>query len=188
QILREEVRAGTALGNEAREIMEKGNLVPDHVVAEVVRERIVAAGQSRGVLLDGFPRNLSQANLLDKFQGETPLLVISIRVDEEEVLKRLSGRRYCVDCGKIYNFYSSPPKKENVCDVCGAKLIQREDDGEEIIYQRLQVYREETEPLINVYSKADNYFEVDGNQDAQSVFEEISVKLQEYSGQPVIRQ
>lgn len=187
-VLREAVREGTSLGNEVREIMERGDLVPNHLVAEIVRGRIAASGQSKGVILDGFPRSISQANLLEKFRGKTPVVVVNIRVDEDVVLKRLSGRRHCPDCGKIYNFYLSPPQEQNVCDVCGAKLVQRKDDSEEVVRKRLRVYREETEPLIDFYSQEEHYFEVDGDQDPQIVFEEISAVLKRVDGQPAIRQ
>lgn len=177
QVLREEARKGSTLGKEAQKIMERGDLVPDSLVAEIVRQRIEAADSSQTVLLDGFPRNLSQAKLLEELQEERPVVVVNIRVDEDVVLKRLSARRYCVDCGKIYNFHLATPQEEDVCDACGAQLVQREDDHEEVIQTRFRVYREETEPLIEAYSQAQGYFAVDGNQKPQAVFEEISAKL-----------
>ena len=179
QVLREEARRGSALGKEAREIMERGDLVPDSSVAEIVRQRIEAVDPTQAVLLDGFPRNLAQAELLKGLKGERPVIVVNIRVDEEVVLKRLMGRRYCLDCGRIYNFHLWTPQEENVCDACGAQLIQREDDREEVIQTRFRVYREETEPLIEAFSKTPGYFSVNGNQKPQAVFEEIYPKLGE---------
>ena len=179
QVLREEAHKGSALGMEAQEIMERGDLVPDSLVAEIVRQRVEGADSSQAVLLDGFPRNLSQADSLEGLKGERPIVVVDIRVDEEVILKRLAKRLYCVDCGKIYNFHLSTPQQEDVCDSCGGALVQREDDREEVIQTRFRVYREETEPLIEAYSQGQDYIAVDGNQTPQAVFEEISAKLGE---------
>jgi adenylate kinase len=177
QVLREEARKGSVLGQEAQAIMEQGDLVPDSLVAEIVRQRIDETHSSQAVLLDGFPRNLAQAALLDELKGKRPVFVINIRVDEDVILKRLAARRYCVKCGKIYNFHLTTPQEEDVCDACGAQLVQRGDDREEVIKTRFRVYRDETEPLIEAYSQTQNYFAVDGNQKPQVVFEEISTKL-----------
>ena len=179
QVFREEVRKGSALGKEAQEIIERGDLVPDSLVAEIVRQRVEGADGSQAVLLDGFPRNLSQADLLEGLKGDRPILVVDIRVDQNVILKRLTGRRHCVDCGKIYNFHLSTPQQEDVCDSCGGELVQREDDREEVIQTRFRVYREETEPLIEAYSQAQNYIAVDGNQKPEAVFEEIFARLGE---------
>ena len=179
QVLREEARKGSALGKEAQEIMERGDLVPDALVAEIVRQRIETAGPSQAVLLDGFPRNLPQADLLEQLKGARPLCLVNIQVDEDVVLKRLTGRRYCVDCGRIYNFNLSTPKQGDVCDACGAQLVQREDDREAVFQTRFRVYREETVPLIEAYSQKSTFFAVNGNQPPQAVFEEISSQLEE---------
>lgn len=179
QVLREEARKGSTLGKEAQEIMERGDLVPDSLVAEIVRQRIETAGSSQAVLLDGFPRNLSQADCLEQLKGVRPLCLVNIQVDEEVVLKRLTGRRYCVDCGRIYNFDLSTPEREDVCDACGAQLVQREDDREVVFKTRFEVYREETVPLIEAYSQKPNFFAVNGNQKPQAVFEEIFAQLGE---------
>lgn len=175
--LRKAVSKGIGVGKHVGEIMEAGELVPDHLVAKIVHESMDALEGSRCFLLDGFPRNLSQAKFLEEMKVNASLLVINLRADEDVVTRRLSGRRYCADCGKIHNVHYSPPKKEAACDVCEGKLIQRKDDREEVIQDRLRVYREETEPLIDYYSKKDNFFEVDGNRDPQTVFEEISAKI-----------
>ncbi|MEE8348000.1 MAG: adenylate kinase [Acidobacteriota bacterium] len=179
QVLREEARQGSDLGRQAQSIIETGGLVPDSLVAEIVRQRIDLADSAQAVLLDGFPRNLAQADLLEGLKGERSVLVVNIHVDEDVVLKRLRGRRYCQDCGRIYNFHLRKPQVEDVCDACGAQLVQREDDREEVIETRLRVYREETRPLIEAYSQTPAFFTVNGNQKPQAVFEEISTKLDE---------
>jgi adenylate kinase len=175
--LRQKAAEDTPLGNQARESMERGELVSDELVTQVVRECMTDLSDSRGFILDGFPRNLSQAEALEEIAGETPIEVIDIRVDEEIVMKRLSGRRHCMECGKICNVYLSPPRQEGVCDTCGAKLMQRPDDHPDVIQRRLQVYREQTKPLTDFYSKKGCYLEVDGNLDAEAVFEGITAYL-----------
>ncbi len=177
EVLRQKAGEDTLLGNQAREIMERGELVSDELVAQVVRECMMDFRDSTSFILDGFPRNLPQAELLEEMAGEMPIWVMNIRVDEEVVIKRLSGRRHCVECGKICNVYFSPPRQEGVCDTCGAKLIQRPDDDPDVIQRRLQVYREQTKPLTDFYSQKDCYFEVDGNLDTDTVFERISAHL-----------
>ncbi len=177
EALRQKAGEDTLLGNEARETMERGELVSDEMVAQVVRDCMTDFRDSTGFILDGFPRNLAQADVLEEIAGETPVWVINIQVDEEVVIKRLSGRRHCMECGKICNVNFSPPRQEGVCDICGAKLIQRPDDLPDVIQRRLQVYREQTKPLTDFYSKKDYYFEVDGNLDTETVFERISAHL-----------
>ena len=175
--LRKKAREDTPLGNQARQSMGRGELVSDELVAQVVWECMTGSSELTGFILDGFPRNLSQADVLGEIAGKSPICVINIRVDEEVLMKRLSGRRHCMECGKICNVYSSPPQQEGVCDTCGAQLIQRPDDHPDVIQRRLQVYREQTTPLTDFYSKKDCYFEVDGNLDAQTVFDKISAHL-----------
>ena len=186
-LLREKAREETGLGSQVGQIIERGELVPDQLVADVVRERLGSAGGNGGFLLDGFPRNLAQADLLEQMAGETPIWVVNFRVDEELLVKRLSGRRYCLECGKICNVYFSPPGQEDVCDACGAELIHRPDDRPEVVRKRLQVYREETEPLVAFYSNKEVFLEINGNQNPQAVFEDISGKLlsqKEKTGKP----
>ena len=177
QALRQKAGEDTLLGNQARETMERGELVSDELVAEVVREYMTDFRNSTGFILDGFPRNLAQAELLEEIAGKTPIWVINIRVDEEVVVKRLSGRRQCSECGRISNVNFSPPRQEDVCDACGAKVVQRPDDLPDVIQRRLQVYREQTKPLTDSYSKKGCYFEVDGNQEVDTVFKRISAYL-----------
>ena len=177
EALRRKAGEHTLLGNQARESMERGELVSDELVTEVVREYMTDFRDSAGFILDGFPRNLVQAELLEEIAGKTPIWVINIQVDEEVVIKRLSGRRQCMECGRISNVNFSPPRQEDVCDACGAKLVQRPDDFPDVIQRRLQVYREQTKPLTDFYSKKGCYFEVDGNQEADTVFKRISAYL-----------
>ena len=186
-VLREEVKEGSALGRQVQEVMEAGELVPDQLVSEIVRERVSGDGLQRGVVLDGYPRTLSQAEFLEEVASGREQAIINIRVDSDELLRRLSGRRDCSGCGTIYNVYFSPPLKEGVCNLCGSDLIQRKDDRDEVATERLRVYREETEPVIGFYSTRDHYFEADGNQEPEAVFEEIMTRLRSdfvEAGQP----
>ena len=176
-VLREAVKEGSALGRQVQGIMEAGELVPDQVVSEIVRERVSGDGLRRGVVLDGYPRTLRQAEFLEKVTPGRELAVINIRVDSDELLRRLSGRRDCSGCGTIYNVHFSPPLKEGVCNLCGSDLIQRKDDRGEVATERLRVYREETESVIGFYSTRENYFEANGDQDPEAVFEEIMARL-----------
>ncbi len=172
-ILREAVRAGTELGKKVGTIMKAGRLVPDELVAELVRERVSGEKQGRDFVLDGFPRTLAQARFLSEIAPNVSFLVVILKVRESQLLKRLTGRRSCVKCGKIYNICFSPPQQEGCCDVCGSELVQREDDREEAAKERLRVYRQETESLIDFYKAQSNYFTVDGNRDAEAVFQDL---------------
>lgn len=178
-ILREAVQAGTPLGTKVRKIMEAGDLVPDELVSEVVRDRVDREEQGAGLILDGFPRTLAQAEYLSGMVSDASLLSINIRVNEEQLVKRLTGRRSCLDCGKIYNICLFPPEQEGRCDVCGGELLQRKDDREEVARERLRVYRQQTEPLIGFYQTKGNYFKVDGNRDPETVFEDLCLTLRE---------
>ena len=177
-VLREEAKKGTPLGKKAVEVMAKGELVEDEVVAGIIRERIVEEGPG-GVILDGFPRSLSQARLLDEFAGGAEIWVVNLDVAPEILLKRLSGRRYCMNCGRIYNFYFSPTREPGVCDRCGEELVHRRDDEEEVVKHRLEVYEEVTSPLLDLYSSRNRrYLKVNGDQDPDSVFAELSSRLE----------
>ena len=177
EALREAVREGSQLGLEVVQIMESGELVPDHLVSEIVVKCISREVQSEGFVLDGFPRNLPQAGFLEGARGLRPLVVVNIDLREEVAVRRLSSRRHCVNCGRIYNVFSSPPEKEGVCDVCGGDLAQRKDDREEVIQERLRVYREETEPLVGFYSEQGCLVEVGGSGDPQSVFAQLEGEI-----------
>jgi len=155
-ILRGAVRDGTAMGLQAKRFMDAGDLVPDQVVIGIIRDRLVQPDAERGFMLDGFPRTLEQARALDEMLAEAGRAlnaVLMIDVPEEELVQRLSGRRACRACGKGCNVVFDPPKTEGVCDACGGELFQRDDDNEETVRNRLEVYRRQTEPLVGYYSR-----------------------------------
>jgi len=155
-ILRQAVKDGTSLGKEAKTYMDQGELVPDELIINLVKERIKADDCKEGYIFDGFPRTVAQAEALDTVLEDlsTKLnAVVSIDVPEDEVVKRLSGRRTCKSCGTLYHIIYNPSTKEGICDKCSGELFQRDDDNETTIRQRLAVYKEQTSPLIEYYSK-----------------------------------
>jgi adenylate kinase len=175
-ILRGAVKERTPLGVEAQGYMDRGKLVPDEVVVGIVRERLMAPDCKKGFILDGFPRTLPQAEALDATLGEMKRAidhVISIEVDNEELLKRLTGRRTCRNCGAMYHVIFNPPAKEGICNVCGGELYQRDDDQEETIRARLQVYDEQTAPLIAYYNKKDLLRPIKGVGAIEEIFQNI---------------
>jgi len=164
-LLREAVEQQSELGVKAKAYMDTGRLVPDELVLGMVRERISQADCGEGFLLDGFPRTVGQAEALEGLLSERqePLdCVVSLAVGEAEIVRRLSGRRVCPECGHLYHVEFSPPRKDGVCDECGAGLITREDDREETIRKRLEVYRRETAPLLDFYRQRGTLEEIDG--------------------------
>jgi adenylate kinase len=153
-ILRANVKQGTELGKKAKDYMDKGALVPDSLIVEIVEDRIKAADCNNGFLLDGFPRTVEQADSLEAIFKKSGLKldrVINIIVDRDVLFKRLTGRRMCKACGANFNVYTLPPKVEGVCDKCGGELYQRNDDKPETIANRLDVYEKQTSPLIDYY-------------------------------------
>ena len=172
-ILREEVRRGSEVGLRARAIMEAGELVPDEVLGEIVRGRLRSLEGTSGCILDGYPRTVAQARFLEEIRDGLSLTIVNIAVDEEQIVKRLSGRRFCPGCGNIYNIYFSPPKVAGRCDRCGTELQRRKDDHEDVIRERLRVYNEQTRPVIDFYREWPTYFEVDGNREPAAVFGEL---------------
>jgi adenylate kinase len=153
-ILRQAVADGTPLGKEAKAVMDKGELVPDSVVLGLVEERLKQDDCKKGYILDGFPRNTAQAEALDKILGTLGMSLgaaVSVDVPMEDLMKRLTGRRTCKGCGQMFNVYFSAPSKEGVCDKCGGELYQRDDDQEETIKKRLDVYEAQTAPLADYY-------------------------------------
>lgn len=155
EILRAAVAAGTQLGKEAQQFMQAGKLVPDDVVVGIIRERLVEPDAAAGFLLDGFPRTIQQAEALDAMlaaAGRSLTHVVVLEVPPEELVERLSGRRMCSKCGKGYHVKFDPPAKEGVCDACGAELYQRADDNEQTVRNRLVVYGEQTQPLVDYYA------------------------------------
>ena len=156
------------LKDEVRSYIDKGNLIPDDLMLKILNKRVSEEGCRNGFILDGYPRNLAQAKTLDTMIDIDK--VIEIHITDEESVRRISGRRICKKCGKIYNVNSSPkPKVEGVCDVDGSELYQREDDNEEALRKRLKIYHEETEPILKHYDS----IRIDGNQDIERVTKEI---------------
>ncbi len=166
EMLREAIAAGTPLGKRVKAIVESGSLVPDEVVSEVVAERLGREDARKGFLLDGFPRTLRQAEALQNVmdaRGESLDAVVRIRLDDEEVVGRLSGRRTCAACGAPCHVTYSPPRAAGVCDACGGALRQRDDDREEVIRKRLAVYHEQTAPLAEHYRALGLLRDVEGH-------------------------
>jgi adenylate kinase len=179
-LLRAAVASGTALGKEAKSFMDKGELVPDRVVLGMVEERLKQDDCKKGYILDGFPRNTSQAEALDKMLAALKMSLdaaLSVDVPFEDLMKRLTGRRTCKACGQMYNIYSSTSKKEGVCDKCGGALFQRDDDKEETIKKRLEVYTASTAPLIDYYNKKGIVKSVAGTGSIDDIFKQVCSKL-----------
>lgn len=175
-LLRAAVSAGTQLGKEAKSYMDKGELVPDRVVLGMVEERLKQADCKKGYILDGFPRNVAQAEALDKMLSSLGMALdaaLSVDVPFDDLMKRLTGRRTCKSCGQMYNVYFNPPKKEGVCDKCGGELFQRDDDKEETIKKRLEVYNSQTAPLIEYYGKKGILKSVKGTGSIDEIFNNI---------------
>lgn len=175
-ILRNAVKAGTAMGLKAKEYMDAGSLVPDEVVVGIVRDRLLERDCEKGFILDGFPRTVAQADSLQDSLvdlGKNLDRVISLEVDEEALVERLTGRRTCSNCGSGYHLKYEPPNKPDTCDACGGTLFQRDDDKEETIRKRLQVYNNQTSPLINYYRDAGILVKLDGMQPIPQVQEKM---------------
>lgn len=148
-IFRSEVNEGSELGKKVKDYLDRGELVPDEVVNEVMKKRLSKPDCQEGFVLDGYPRTLSQAKALDKIAGID--LVINLKVSDDVIINRLNNRRVCRDCGEIYNLRSMPPEKDGVCDECGGELYQREDDQPEVIRKRLREYKSKAKPIIDFY-------------------------------------
>lgn len=177
-LLREHLKKGTEFGVEAKQYMEKGELVPDEIVMAMIKEELSQSSFDKGVILDGFPRTLSQAQMLDGlFESGDDVKVIYLTGEDDFLVNRLSKRRVCDNCGKIYHLINLPPKKEGICDLCGGKLIQRSDDREEIIRRRLDVYRDMTAPLIQYYEKKKVLYMVQGDRKLEDTLAEIKLIL-----------
>lgn len=182
-ILRENIAKGTELGKAAKGLMDQGKLVPDQIVNDMVQTRLTSGDVHAGYILDGFPRTLAQATWLDThlpiFRETPPLVAVSIRVDEDELLRRITGRRICPTCKRIYNIYSHPPVKPDVCDIDGSALQHRSDDTEEAFKQRMKAYESLTAPVIEHYRASNRFREVDGQAPVEQVSESIIAALKE---------
>jgi adenylate kinase len=175
-MLREAVRNRTPLGLAAKAKMDAGGLVPDEVVCGLVEQRIGQPDCQKGFILDGFPRTLAQAEFVDRMlqtKRRGNPLVLDIKVDRDLLLKRLTGRRTCSLCGELYNVYLNPPHVDSVCDKDGGKLLQRADDNEETVRQRLLAYEKQTSPLIDYYRSKGVLQEVDGNRKPEPIAKEL---------------
>ncbi|MFA7397642.1 MAG: adenylate kinase [Crenarchaeota archaeon] len=150
-IFRESVKQNTELGKKVKSYVERGALVPDDVVVEVLKDKLAKIPQGKGFLLDGFPRTISQANTLEKIAKID--VILQLDVSDQIIIERLTSRRICKNCGTVYNVRFLKPKADGICDKCGGQLYQRADDNEEVIKNRLQVYKTQTEPLIEYYHK-----------------------------------
>lgn len=182
-LLREAVRNQTKLGVEAKSYMDQGKLVPDSVVIGLVRDKLADLSDTRGFILDGFPRTVPQAEALGKVLDEKGIhldRVINFRVSREDVVKRLSGRLSCPKCQATYHLEWAPPKKHGLCDRCGEALAQRSDDQREAIETRLSVYEEQTAPLISFYEKQSLLSHLDGTGAVEAVYQNLTKVLSAY--------
>ncbi len=181
-MLRENISNNTHLGLKAKSYMLRGELVPDELLITIMKERLARADCSRRFLLDGFPRTIPQADALQMILTESSRkldVVLNIDVDDEELIKRLSGRRMCA-CGTSFHIVFNPPEKEGICDACKGKLYQREDDKAEAIRNRLVVYKNQTQPLIKYYIEKGLLRRIDGSKDILAIFEDIKKVMEKY--------
>ena len=183
-LLRAAVEAQTPLGRQAKEIMDAGQLVPDEIVLDIIQERLVQSDTQKGYILDGFPRNLTQAQALDKMLSEmqTPLdTALLINVDLQKLVERLTGRLACDNCGAVFNKYTNPPKHDSQCDKCDGSLSSRSDDNEETIANRLKVYEAQTIPLVDYYQERNKLQIVEGEGEIKDVFDDVTAVLTAYA-------
>ena len=175
-IFRANIKEKTELGMEAKKYMDQGLLVPDELTVKILLDRVAKEDCKNGYVLDGFPRTIPQAEVLDKAVSELNESIdyaINVDVKDENIIRRMSGRRACLKCGATYHIEHIPPKKEGICDACGSELVLRDDDKPETVEKRLKVYHEQTQPLIDYYNKKGILREVDGSQDMKDVFNAI---------------
>lgn len=179
-IFRENIKNGTELGMEAKKYMDQGLLVPDELTVRILLDRVAQDDCKNGYVLDGFPRTIPQAEVLDSELtklGDHIDYAINVDVPDENIVKRMSGRRACLTCGATYHIEHVPPKKEGICDVCGSELVLRDDDKPETVKNRLNVYHEQTQPLIDFYTEKGVLKTVDGTVPMEEVFAAITAIL-----------
>lgn len=182
-IFRANVSGGTPLGKLAKEYMDRGDLVPDEVTVAMVRDRLSEDDAQEGFLLDGFPRNVPQAEILKKMLADWGLaldVVLELVVDDEEVVRRLAGRRTCRSCGKVWHVDFDPPSREGVCDACGGELFQRDDDRAETVAERLRVYARDTAPLVDYYGAQGKLVGIDATGPVEDVTQRAIDALRSY--------
>ncbi len=176
-IFRANIKGGTELGMEAKKYMDQGQLVPDELTVKILLDRVAKDDCKNGYVLDGFPRTIPQAEVLDKALsefGDAVDYAIDVDVPDENIINRMGGRRACVTCGATYHMVHVPPKQEGICDKCGSELILRDDDKPETVKKRLDVYHAQTQPLIEYYTKKGILKSVDGTVDMMDVFAKIT--------------
>lgn len=181
-IFRANIKGGTELGKKAKGYMDAGQLVPDSLVCDLVADRIAQDDAKKGYVLDGFPRTIPQAEALDeavKKLGQKINFAVNIDVPDEAIIRRMSGRRACTNCGATYHTEFNPPKEDDVCDDCGGELVLRDDDKPETVRTRLEVYHKQTQPLIDYYTKKGVLVTVDGTQPMEAVSRAILDELKE---------
>lgn len=179
-IFRANIKEGTDLGKEAKTYMDAGQLVPDELTVKILLDRVAKDDCKDGYVLDGFPRTIPQAEVLDEALtklGDKIDFAIDVDVPDENIVRRMGGRRACVTCGATYHIEHVPPKKEGICDTCGSELILRDDDKPETVSNRLKVYHDQTQPLIDFYTKKGVLKSVDGTIDMMDVFASIKAIL-----------
>lgn len=182
-LLREALASGSELGNRAKEAMDAGRLVSDEIVLAIIKERLNRPDTRDGFVLDGFPRNLAQAQALDKLLAdiEQPLdVALLLRIDTDALIQRLTGRLTCPECGAVYNIYTRPPRIDDQCDRDGAELVHRSDDNENTIENRLRVYQSHTKPLIKYYREQSRLIEINAEAEIDDVFKSIRTVLKPY--------
>ncbi len=177
-LLRQAVKDNTSLGREAEAVMKHGDLVSDHVVIGMIKERIEKEDCQQGYILDGFPRTISQALVLEKISPEENEIVIDIHLDDLVVIDRISARRICSDCDHIFNLLLKSPENKKICENCGGTLVQRADDKPEVIKDRLKVYHEQRDALVEFYKEKNVYTCVEGDADREDIFENICSLLE----------
>ncbi len=180
-IFRANIKNQTELGMEAKKYMDEGKLVPDELTVKILLDRVAKEDCANGYVLDGFPRTIPQAEVLNDAltkMNDAIDYAIDVDVPDENIVKRMSGRRACVTCGATYHIVHVPPKTENICDKCGSELILRDDDKPETVLNRLKIYHEQTQPLIDYYTEKGVLKTVDGTKDMNDVFADIVAILQ----------
>ena len=183
-MFRAAVKAGTPLGREAKSYMNKGALVPDTVTVGIVRERLNQPDCAKGWILDGFPRTTAQAAALDAILHDIGInitAVLDITAGREDLIRRTSGRLICRKCGATFHKEFKPPKNSGICDICGGELYQRDDDKEETVRNRLAVYEKQTRPLVDYYKVGGCYYEINGSQPMNKVYEDLTAALKKAS-------
>ncbi len=181
-IFRDAIAHKTPLGEEIKNFVDGGKLVPDELVSRVVFDKLAEFKDGKGFLLDGYPRTLDQAVALDRFAARTGIVISALvffDVDEAEILRRLAARRTCAKCKHVYNLVDRPPKKDGVCDVCGSELVYRMDDHPEVVHQRLEVYRRQTEPVIEFFRAHSVFRRIDGAQPISKVYSDMSAVMKD---------